>query len=287
MFQQNGENNIQNAGTGNANLKGHLKAKSREELALELDRLLENESATGQEADLRIIQAYLEAMEEKENLENVPGDFEHSWAIFKKQHPELLPEKKIRKRRKISFARVLEVAVLICAIIVASVAAFDWPSHVVYWGRDVFGFSPSELSGAMELSEPDENGYQSLHEATVDVGVPDLCVPNWIPSEYSIGDIHLDNSLFFYSLTAVYQNGEHDIVVRILYYPDSTEMPNLELEISSDIKGEKYRVSGIEHLITNNYDQTRATWKTEHCICSISGYITMQEMKEMINSIYW
>ena len=56
------------------------------------------------------------------------------------------------------------------------------------------------------------------------------------------------------------------------------------IEISEDLL-ETYKVSEIDYYIFSNIDQIRAVWINGSYECSVSGNITMEEIKLMIDSI--
>ena len=48
---------------------------------------------------------------------------------------------------------------------------------------------------------------------------------------------------------------------------------------------EEYEVTGITYYLFENYDNVKAVWITDSYECYISGNVTIQELKQMIESI--
>lgn len=287
MFQQGDR-----SGNGaDANFKKHLGSQSIEELKKDLDKLFEEEERVGIQADPEIVAAYYAAIEEREHNEQtqVPGNFERSWAIFTQNHPDLFPKPKERSRNWGMYVRrVIEVTVLLAAVLVLSAAAFHWPDYVMTWGKELLHISPVEMpSGVMELSEPNIDGYFTLAEAAADLGSDEVSVPSWIPEIYSIKTIVFQKASAYNRATAIYVADTSELVVRVAYYFDQTDMPDWLYEDNGE-KGEdtQYEYKGQKYTIVSNFGRVQATWKSGNCLYSISGNVSVKEMERMVNSTY-
>jgi len=283
MFQQYGKEADH---AGYANLKEHLKGMTADELRAELDALFEEEARSGEEAEPELVEIYLDALDAACEDEPVPGDMEKSWNTFKANNPDLFPKAEGKPRKNgFSFRRFFEAAVLVAALLVLSAAAFQWPDYVVSWGREILSIGPPE-SGNMVLEEVDENGYASLAEAVESIGVTDLPLPSWIPPSFSIRSINTQNVFTYVKITAVYSKEDNtSIAIRVSYYPDSKDMPNLSFEKNDDGRHEIDAKDGIEFFFTENYGSAQVGWINGNCLCSISGEISKEELKEIVNSI--
>lgn len=223
MFQQNGSH-ATNAG---AKSKKHLGAMSAQELKSELDAMFEREERTGEKADPELIAEYLTALERLDAEAAPPppshDHFEASWDRFTKNHPDLFPPAKPKAQNWGKKAiRLFEVAVLAAAILIATAAAFRWPDYVVNWGKELFTIAPA-TSGVMELAEPNTDGYSTLAEAVVGVGMDDAETPSWIPARFSISDIIVQEVPAYTVATAIYTAEESELAVRITRYFISTK----------------------------------------------------------------
>lgn len=286
MFQQDGR-----PGTGaNANLKEHLGSKTMDELKKELEAIFEKEERTGEMADPQLVAAYCAAMEQMaaEDPTQLPGNFEESWATFVKNHPDLFPTEKTKTRNASGqVRRVAELIILAAAVLVLSAAAFQWPDHIITWGKELFHMAPAEKSsGVMELPEPNADGYSSLAQAVADLGPEEVGTPTWIPEGFVIDSIIFQEAQAYTSVTALYITDDLKLMVRITYYFDQSDMPDWMYEKNEDREQEVYIKNGVEHLLTKNFDRLQVTWKNGNYLYNISGLVTEAEIKRMVNSIY-
>lgn len=287
MFQQGDRSGI---GAG-ANLKKHLGSLSAEELKREMENLFEEEAGTGKTVDPETVAVYYAAMEDMEHDDQTqaPGSFERSWATFVQNHPDLFPEEKKNPRnRNLSLRRAMEAAVLAAAILVLSAAAFNWPDHVMSWGKKMLHISPVETrSGVMELSQPNEDGYSTLAGAVAGLGPDEVSVPTWIPEAYAIKSISVQKLRAYNVATAIYTADASELVVRVVYYFDQATMPDWLYEDNGN--GENRSIQeyqGQQYAIVDNFDRAQAMWKTGNCFYSISGNVSVEEMEWMVKSTY-
>lgn len=284
MFQQDGGSWVE----AGANLKEHLSSKTAEELNAELDSIFEKEAREGIKADPKLVNEYFIAIEKKtqEQQTQVPGSFEESWATFTKNHPDLFPKEKAKPRNHtIRLHRVVEAIVLAATILVLSAAAFQWPDHVITWGKELLHISPAP-SGNMELPEPNADGYSTLAEAANDLGPGEISVPSWIPDTFSLDNIVVQDASSYKVVTAIYIADEGRVMIRVAYYYEVEKMPDFTYEKTTSEKQKKYTRSGIEHFFVENFDRYQATWKNGNYLYSISGNISEKELERMVNSIY-
>lgn len=286
MFQQDGNNGV-HAG---ANFKKHLSSMSVQELKSELDAIFEREESAGVKADPELIAEYIAAINEMESDKcsqaQPHDDFEKSWFHFTQNHPDLFPPMETKpQKRSIQVGRLVEVAILAATLLIVSAAAFNWPDHIVHWGKELLRISPPP-SGVMELVEPNTDGYTTLDEAVAGIGLEDVVTPTWIPARFSIEDIAIQELPAYTMLTAVYMADNTELAVRITRYSDISDMPDFVFEKNDDDKQEEVKKDGITYWITENYEVLRVTWKDGNCLYSTLGEISRDEMDRMVNSFY-
>lgn len=80
---------------------------------------------------------------------------------------------------------------------------------------------------------------------------------------------------------AFYQCKDSKIKIQVKLYLDSDPQ---QIE-QSDSLVETYESGGITYYIFSDYNQLRAVWIRENYECYISGELTTEEIKEMIDSI--
>lgn len=286
MFQQNGSHEA-NAG---AKSKKHLGSRSVQELQSELDELFEKEERTGEKADPALILEYVTAIEKKRAEEGsqvqTHDDFETSWAHFTKHHPDLFPptEPKTRNRGK-QVGHFIEAVILAAALLVFTAAAFNWPDHIVEWGRELLRISPAPC-GVMELVEPNTDGYSTLAEAAAGSGMSEAHTPTWVPARFSLNDLTIQEHPSYKVVTGVYGADKSALAIRISHYPETEDIPYFNFEKNDDNKQDEVTKGGITYYYTENFGALRVTWKDGKCLYSISGEVSREEMDRMVNSFY-
>lgn len=282
MFPHCGGDPVVDKALNDANLKSHLDGENAEKLIEELRYLYKEEENNGREFDPSIAEAYIETLEHiREPNPSAERAFERSWALFQMKHQQVSPQKK-RGRVKIRWR--LEAAVLLIALLCVSATAFNWRAQIIKWKDEVFGTVPA-ASGTMEFTEPDISGYLSLREAVQErTDLP--MVPNWIPAEYAIDEIYQLQSEKADTLSALYQNGDKSILIRVFQYKNPEDIPDFWVEKDATENKDIYMSHGIEYAISENYDRIQVIWENGCYVGNITGDISKADAKKMIDSIY-
>ena len=80
---------------------------------------------------------------------------------------------------------------------------------------------------------------------------------------------------------AIYTNGEQDLRITVQDYLN--EIP-VYVEQSEGLV-EKYEVAGVTYYLFKNNERTQAVWVVDSYECRITGELTIEELKLMIDSI--
>ena len=189
-----------------------------------------------------------------------------------------------RKSSIIPFRRIAAVAASLVLVFSLSITANafsfkDVWDAVVTWAQETFCFS---MGG--EVHKPAntyEIEYLSLADALSENGWNDKMVPTWIPDGYEVKEILVDKYPTQESYLAIYQSADEYLKISVqLYvadYPEQIEADDSLVEV--------YSASGIDYYIFNNIDQLQAVWTIENFECYISGKVTIDDLKLMIDSI--
>ena len=168
------------------------------------------------------------------------------------------------------------LVILVLGSVTAKAFGTDLWKTVVKWTQETFHF------GEWGNSESNENlPYSSLQEALEDDEITTSLVPNWFPSGYELADIKVKYSPIQTIYTAIYTNGEQNLRITL---QDHLEGKPIYVEQSEGLV-EEYEVSGITYYLFSNYEYNRAVWLYESYECDISGEVTIDELKKMIDSI--
>lgn len=209
-------------------------------------------------------------------------DGETETNIIPFQHPqEEKKRSKGRGRKKIRWN--ISIAAILCilvVILVVPVSASGRLEDFVRWTSDTF-FYPSSTENDQILNSREV--YETL-ENTTDKFTALPILPKWFPEGTTIGtvsvnadelstsiftDFSVDGNAFYYSILIV-----NDSDFGVSEYEKNNGSP------------EEYVVDGISHYIMGNYDQNIITWRTGNVECSIYGYVSVSDLKQMVKSIY-
>ena len=246
---------------------------------------LDAEMPEGQESDIDKILYIMEVLaERKRNNSHTGKTALEALESFKQNYmPEtdnnIIPIKAKHKfprwvRSLTATAAVL--AILLAGSVTAKAFGFDVWKAVVQWSQETFHFG-EQGSAEAHNSLP----YTSLQDALEKGNVPTWLVPTYIPEEFSLAEIDVQTTPKKKIYTAKYTYGEKIIVIAVRNYLDR----NPAYVEQSEGLIEKYEVSGVTYYLFSNQKQNRAIWLYESYECDITGDVTIEELKEMIDFI--
>jgi hypothetical protein len=166
------------------------------------------------------------------------------------------------------------VIVLLLALFVPYARGATLWSAIAQWTADQFRFGTREASPNVELSDlHDELGY---------FGITAMLAPNWLPEGFALSDLTVLPTPHRIAFHAYYRYGERALTIQIV----SLALPSVEDFERDDELMLIYERGGVWHYIMANYEQVVAIWAYENYECVISGNVTVDEIKRMIDSIY-
>ncbi len=246
---------------------------------------LDAEMPQGQESDTDKILYIMEVLtERKRNNSHTGNTALEAYESFKQNYmPEtdsnIIPMRTKRNcprwvRGLVATAAVL--AILIAGSVTAEAFGFNIWKAVVQWTQETFHF------GDWGNSDPNSNlQFASLQEALEEGNIPISLAPMWIPDDYEMVDITAERSPLRKIYTAIYANGENVLRITVQDHLDG-EPVYVE---QSDGLVEEYTVSGIAYYLFENNERTQAVWVVDSYECRITGELTIDTLKRMINSI--
>lgn len=185
------------------------------------------------------------------------------------------------------------VALLLLLTVATAAAGYDIWRMLAEWTAEQITLAPGQIEyiDPDDLHIPKELGeYTDLQEALTAYGLNRSVVPKWLPEGFV--QIHLDieaaakgSLIIFYAL---YQWEKNPLVIQVNIYLEDEErvydsFGNFQKDEGDPIP---YEAGGITHLLTTNAGRPVALWANGPAECCISGDITMEELKQMIDSIY-
>lgn len=243
---------------------------------------LDAEMPEGQESDTDKILYIMEVLtERKRNNSHTGNTALEAFESFKQNYMPETDDDVKAKRRNYRWIRSLTataavLAILLAGTVTAKAFGFNIWKAVVQWTQETFHF------GDWGDSDPNNNrAYASLQEALEQGNVPAWLVPTYIPEGYSLKDIKVEQTPLKKIYKAEYIKKETILRITVQDYLDGDPV---FVEQSEDLV-EDYKALGTTYYLFENNKQVQAIWIVDSYECNISGNITVEELKTMINSI--
>ena len=274
----------QNRGIGNLSKYDAMTTEELEEI-LRLDA----QALEEQESDTETILYIMEVLAaRKRNIGHTGKTALEAYESFKQNYmPEVDNIESTGKtftKTKIAFPRWLRsltataavLAILLVGTVTAEAFGLNIWEAMVKWTQETFHFGEWGNSNTN-----DDVTYASLQEALEKSNEPVSLVPTWIPDGYETVEIAVDRSPSSKKYTAKYTNGDQVLIIMIRDYLDKVPV---YVEQSEGLV-EEYEVAGLTYYLFENYDVVKAVWMVDSYECYISGNVTIEELKQMIDSI--
>ena len=181
-------------------------------------------------------------------------------------------------------AAVLAIVLVLAVGTSVTAQAFhvDIWGKVATWTKEIFQFADN-LPGTTAANPEQENNVElaSLRAALAQHEITEKIVPTWIPEEYVSKDLKIKSSPRVLNINATYEKNDERLIIKICQ-TIGVQAPQVE---KNDDFIELYVVDGVEYYIFSNTETLNAAWSIGEFECIITGKITLEEMKKMIDSI--
>lgn len=270
-----------------------LNAMSPAELAGALERTLD--AMTEERFDPDLIDAYLDALDQKTPMPELP-DVEGSFQDFKQRLQELssfggameLPETRRKapdtKGRRYPLKRVMvtvaaTVALLFALMVGAQAAGIDVFGRLAQWTDEIFFFLPASGESAHNTES-----YAAFRQALEDHELPDGFAPSWYPKGFTAEEPRVWDNDMSTSVELVFTNEEGKFfAVSVDRYKDLACMQATFEKDANPV--ETYTSNGRTFYIMSNIDTVGAAWADGDLMQTFRGEISVDEVKQMINSM--
>ena len=266
----------------------HYDSMTTEELQEILRKHANGELQTEPDTDeLYYIMEVLARRREEENPQAIRSD-EEALAEFRKHY--MPKEKKAAKVIKFPSRALKAVAAVLAVVIIFAVGTsitakafhIDIWSKFANWTKEIFQFTDLPQGTKPENPEKEYNAeLKSLQDALNDNEITEKLAPTWMPKGYKNIDLKITSTPRVRSVGAVYEKNDERLVIKIR---QTIGVPAEQVEKNDDLL-EVYVVDGVEYYIFSNTETLQAAWSIGEFECGISGKITLEEMKAMIDSI--
>lgn len=254
---------------------------------------LDAEAPEGQEQDTEQLFYVMEVLAQREQNSGHAGKTaEESFQSFKQNYmsrmdscdtyDQTVPFKTKPWIRVASTAAAVFLVIILTTVTTNAFGVNLWDA-VAKWTSETFHFgSAYSETEPSEPSKDERTPYSSFQDALIDYEVTVDLAPTWLPDGYELCDIRISETPKQRQFWAVYGNGNSGtITVQIKdYLGDNPE----QIEQSEGII-EVYESAGVIYYIFDNCGTLRAVCLNGNYECCVSGPMTLDEMKMMINSI--
>lgn len=253
---------------------------------------LDAEAPEGAESDTELLLYVMEVLAERRKKANSTGNTaQNAWKSFEQNYmPENAIDAFSQKGRKLVcpcyVRRIIAAAAVLVLLIMLPVSAkalkLDelW-DVVAKWAKETFSFVSGGDTDIEEPSSDRKDEIAALREILENSNHDASIIPTWIPDGFALEKVETDITPAQEVYRARYLNGDKKIRIRVHTYL-SSDIQNTEIE---DDYVEVYTVSGVDYYIFENVDQVQVIWLNDIYECIISGDLSIDEAKLMIDSI--
>jgi hypothetical protein len=162
---------------------------------------------------------------------------------------------------------------------------------VVDWGKETFHLSAQNQSNGQNSNAniADRKIYGSIDEVLQDMPAKPL-LPGWVPDGFAFKDaekfIRSDNT----NVILYYENNANKVMV--FDFNIYTDQAAVDMSFTKDYSFEKddnlvevYEKNNAQHYIFQNINRVQAVWNSSNVIYNISGDVSADEMKKIIDSM--
>ena len=253
---------------------------------------LDAEAPEGAQLDAESILYILQVLATRTHAKNITvNTAQESWESFQKNYLDEESAEDIQEPKKQKTAapwlRRLTAAAAVVVLMVCiplSAKAFGWEglwNVFARWARETFSFVSVENTDATEPDTEYNSDIASLKELLELAECDSSIIPTWIPERFVFEKVERDTTPVRNVFWAAYINGDRVLRIRVQNY-SSTDVQYVE--IGGDFS-EIYTVSGVTYYIFENLEQLQVVWIVDSYECMISGDISVEEAKKMIDSI--
>lgn len=261
-------------------------AMSTEELE-EILRL-DAEAPEGAQSDTELVLYILEVLASRRKTTNITGNTaQEAWESFQQNYMPEEPQKPVGTKKPVLWMRKLAAAAAVVALLIfipisaRALTLEEMWDIFARWAKETFSFVSGESAEVSEPSPEDDDAYSSLQEMLLEENCDPSIVPTWIPDGFVLEKIEKDSSPILEIYTVLYLDRDRELRIQISTYL-SEDIRNHEVENDSV---EIYTHNGIDYYFLKNVDQHRVFWMVDSYECDISGDVSIDELKKMIDSI--
>jgi hypothetical protein len=249
---------------------------------------LDAEAPEGAQTDTELLLYILEVLASRNNTESITENkAQKAWESFERNYMPEECQNPVARKKSVPWLRRLAAtaaAVALLIVIPFSTKALTLEEIMeifARWAKETFSFVSS---GNAEISEPisdDGRSFSSLQEMLQASNRDASIVPTWIPDGFVLDSTEKIITPAQETYVARYVKSDRAFRIRVQNYLDDDFQ---KVETSQEYS-EIYSVGNQDYYIFHNNKQNQAIWIRGSYECIISGNLSIDEMKLMIDSI--
>ena len=271
----------------NRGIRDFSKYDTMETEELEQILRLDAEAPEGTESDTEELFYIMEVLAQREKYANITGKTaQEAWESFQENYMPISTAKQKRgitaRRQRSLIAAAAAIALVI--LIPISAQALSWDEFwgvVARWAKETFSFVSVWNTEVSEPVKEDDLEYTSIQDILKRNNRDYDMVPTKIPEGFVLEKVEKAVTPIKEIYTAIYLDGDKELKIQVRSYL-SSDIQNAEI---TGTPVEVYLLNGVEYFLVENENQIRASWKIASYECLISGDLSIEEIKMMIDSI--
>ena len=208
-------------------------------------------------------------------------DFEN----LQTQHttPSSYPHKKRRIIKKGLLVAAILAAVF-AGMIVVQASGVDIFGAIARWTNETFRFPTSESEVTSNRNSNLSSTYDALQATFEDGGIDESMIPGWYPDRYELVDTKLESQRNYDSVILSFADENDFFIISYRDYRNGAAIDSQVFE--KDGKPVKKYLNGdrLYYLMTN-LEHRSGIWTDGKNMIAISGDLTEEELKTIINNI--
>lgn len=249
---------------------------------------LDAEAPEGAQSDTELVLYILEVLASRRNTNNITGNTaQEAWESFQQNYMPEEPQKPVGTKKPVLWMRKLAAAAAVVALLIfipisaRALTLEEMWDIFARWAKETFSFVSGESTEISEPVQEDPRDFTSLQEMLRAHKRDASIVPTWIPEGFILDKIEKDSSPLREIYTVLYLDISKELRIQVTTYLSegirNNEVENDPIEI--------YSHNEIDYYIFKNLDQLFVTWMADSYECFISGDVSIDEIKMMIDSI--
>jgi hypothetical protein len=249
---------------------------------------LDAEAPEGAQTDTELLLYILEVLASRNNTESITENkAQKAWESFERNYMPEEYQNPVARKKSVPWLRRLAAtaaAVALLIVIPFSTKALTLEEIMeifAQWAKETFSFVSSENTEVSEPVPDDGRSFSSLQEMLQASNRDASIVPTWIPDGFVLDSTEKIITPAQETYVARYVKSDRAFRIRVQNYLDDDFQ---KVETSQEYS-EIYSVGNQDYYIFHNNKQNQAIWIRGSYECIISGNLSIDEMKLMIDSI--